>query len=628
MVNVQEGVILGLLDMPSVSYCDAETGKVVPLQAAVKKDNVEAQAALAILHACSKLSLQDALQAGKLDPRTGQALHPETGQPLDVATARRQGLWNPHLVFCVDETSGVTSLGTLMDQGRFDPLLGKIRRPSGELLSLEEAIARGVLTPVIQPEQLLDTTPSLTELIDLGKVNPSSTTFVGPNDYRMSLPDALANGFLTLSSKVKQDPDTGDIYLAQDDDVVRALVDVKENTDWLADVERAMARQARPSQRLQRLKEQIDETQGVRREVSQKEGEVASIQQAEELIAAGGQHKSDTSQQLQKLKYNAADLKLRFGNALNEAESRENKMVRINEGLEEFYFRLDETDQWLDSAIEHTQDLQASHSSLEEQLVVFKDFVEEVKTKEEDMTKLTKTADEFKEQSQEFERDVEAYRTRLQILPTIREEAEIGILDEELESIEAKYKDVSLAKVTSHELGKIPGKDKQDLEAVRTIKSELIGHERRLKELTTAGERLMEGLKEAGLTWLLDDVHSVMEDRAEQHSALLQQIGAREEQLDLSLSHQHNAATRLDAVLDMVQRAEHQLKSVGAISLDKERLADQLQEQRLMNADISSNKAAGATSWRDRRSIWRDPQTGASQREAGRRATLRGVQDT
>lgn len=213
-------------------------------------------------------------------------------------------------------------------------------------------------------------------------------------------------------------------------------------------------------------------------------------------------------------------------------------------------------------------------------------------------------------------------------MPTIREEAEIGILDEELESIEAKYKDVSrecsrhidrlasivknkksfdelndrlddvypkleeqVAKVTSHELGKIPGKDQQDLEAVRTIKSELIGHERRLKELTAAGERLMEGLKEAGLTWLLDDVHSVMEDRAEQHSALLQQIGAREEQLDMSLSHQHNAATRLDAVLDMVQRAEHQLKSVGAISLDKERLADQLQEQRLMNADISSNKA-------------------------------------
>lgn len=66
---------------------------------------------------------------------------------------------------------------------------------------------------------------------------------------------------LVLCGQVKQDPDTGDIYLAQDDDVVRALVDVKENTDWLADVERAMAHQARPSQRLQRLKEQIDETQ-------------------------------------------------------------------------------------------------------------------------------------------------------------------------------------------------------------------------------------------------------------------------------------------------------------------------------------------------------------------------------
>ena len=44
---------------------------------------------------------------------------------------------------------------------------------------------------------------------------------------------------------------------------------------------------------------------------------------------------------------------------------------------------------------------------------------------------------------QDFEREVDAYRKRLQILPTIREEGESGVLDEEIESIEAKFKDIS-----------------------------------------------------------------------------------------------------------------------------------------------------------------------------------------
>ena len=59
---------------------------------------------------------------------------------------------------------------------------------------------------------------------------------------------------------MKQDPDTGDVRLERDEDVVRCLVDVKENADWLTDVERAIASQRKPSQRLERLKDQAEET--------------------------------------------------------------------------------------------------------------------------------------------------------------------------------------------------------------------------------------------------------------------------------------------------------------------------------------------------------------------------------
>ena len=65
---------------------------------------------------------------------------------------------------------------------------------------------------------------------------------------------------------MKQDPETGDVSLERDEDVVCCLVDVKENADWLADVERALASQRKPSQRLERLKDQAEETKVLRQD--------------------------------------------------------------------------------------------------------------------------------------------------------------------------------------------------------------------------------------------------------------------------------------------------------------------------------------------------------------------------
>ncbi|KAK7501339.1 hypothetical protein BaRGS_00007464, partial [Batillaria attramentaria] len=644
IADVEEAVMMGLLNVPQAAYAEEKTAGLVPLQLAVKSAKVEPQVATALFSAFNKLSLQEAIESGKLNPKSGKFVRPDNKQAVDLDTARKSGMWNPGFVYCVDEETGaVTSLGALIDQGKLDPKTGKLHsKTAGRPLTLEEAIAKGVLTPTIQPEKYVDLTATLKELIDGGQVNPRSATFVAPNDHRMSLRDALANGFLTLGSKVKQDPETGDVFLARDEDVVRALVDVKENTDWLSDVERAIASQRKPSQRLERLQDQAEETEGLKKEISQKEPEVRqAIQQAEQLVAASGSaaapagsapgtggQKDEAAQQIQKLKYNTADLKLRFDTAANEADSRASKMVQMKEGLETFYFSLEETDQWLDSAIERAQDLQASRAPLEEQFAVFKEFIDELKTKEEDVGKLVKAADDFKDQTQDFEREVDAYRKRLQILPTISEEGEGGILDEEIESTEAKFKDISrecakhmdrlaglvknkkqfddlndklttvypalqeqLADIHNHPFGKDPQKDARDLDTLRNIKAELIGQERKVKELTAAGERLADGLTEAGMTSEAEDVLGIMETRAEQYSAMLEQIGEQEEQLDSALTEQQNVMGRLDGVEDSIAEAEDKLRGNAPISLDKDKLANQLQEQRLMNADINSNKA-------------------------------------
>ncbi|XP_070185712.1 microtubule-actin cross-linking factor 1, isoforms 6/7-like isoform X4 [Littorina saxatilis] len=636
LVDVEEAVLMGVLNVPNAAYAEEKLAGLTPLQLAVKSAKVEPKVATALFAAFDKLSLRDAINSGKLNAKSGKFVRPDTKQAVDLESARKSGVWNPDFVYCVDnETGSVTSLGAMMDSGKFDPKTGKVRSDkTGKMLSLEEAIAQGVLTPTIQPDKFVDLTATLKELIDSGQVNPRSATFVAPNDHRMSLRDALANGFLTLGSKVKQDPETGDVSLERDEDVVRCLVDVKENADWLTDVERALASQRKPSQRIERLKNQAEESKGLQQEIGQKEPEVRqAIQQAEQLVAAsagsspGGQ-KDEVAQQVQKLKYNTSDLKLRFDNASSEAGTCADKMVHMENGLEDFYFRLEETDQWMDAAIERTQDLQTEQGSIEDQYNTFKDFMEEVKSKEDDISKLVKSADDFKDQSQDFEREVDLYRKRLQILPTISEEGETGMLDEEIESIEAKYKDISrecakhmdrlaalvknkktfddlndklatvypalqeqVADIQNREFGKDPQRDARDLDALRNIKAELIGQERKLKDLTSAGERLADGLDEAGMPSEAEEVRSIIEARGDQFSALLEEIGEQEEHLDSVLTEQHNVMSRLDGVEDSIADAEDKLRASNRISLDKEKLANQLQDQRLMNADISSNKA-------------------------------------
>ena len=63
---------------------------------------------------------------------------------------------------------------------------------------------------------------------------------------------------------------------------------------------------------------------------------------------------------------------VRIPQASTEAETCSTKMEQMENGLEDFYFRLEETDQWLDAAIEKSQDLQAAQHSVEEQFNTFR----------------------------------------------------------------------------------------------------------------------------------------------------------------------------------------------------------------------------------------------------------------
>ncbi|KAK3083433.1 hypothetical protein FSP39_022457, partial [Pinctada imbricata] len=630
-MTVEEAIKSGALDLQNGLFTDPDSGEIIPISEAIRLERIDPTAARSLLEAMDKLSMQDLMQKGLINPKTGLFCPEDKSKPISIDEAIKQGLINPENVFLVDKgNDNIVSLDSLIKSGLFDPKTGQYIDPNtGEKMSLEEAVKRGLIDLNIDPELFIDSSRTLKDLIDSSKVSPRSTYFVAPNNHKLSLRDALANGFLTMNSKVKLDGE-GNVVLASDEEVVQCLVDIKENSDWMTGVEQTLGSRTKPSQRLEKLKDHALEVKAVQEDMTKrKPGVTDSIRQSEELIENNkSQKKEDAAQQLKKLRSNVADLKVRFDAAFGEAGNRSKRLVKMSADLEEFYKSLQDLDQWLDQAIEKYKDLQTSKDGIETQYEEFKDFVEELQSKEVEMANASKMADEFRDNAQEFEKEAEAYRQRIQVLPSIKEESDNDVIDDELESLEEKYRDISrdctkhmdklaaamkqkktfddlkeklgsvypqiekkLKSVDSKNFGKNSEKDSKDLGAVKDAKADLIGQERKLRELTQASEKLVKGLSDLGMRNKADEVKNAVSDLKDKHSALQGEINEKEHELEAAVSQQQNVMNRLDGIIQWMNDAESALNEGKGISLDKERLAVQLKEQQLMNAEIERNKA-------------------------------------
>lgn len=228
---------------------------------------------------------------------------------------------------------------------------------------------------------------------------------------------------------------------------------------------------------------------------------------------------------------------------------------------------------------------------------------------------------------QEFEKEAEAYRQRIQVLPPIKEEVDNNIIDDEIESLEEKFKDVSrncskhmeklaalmkqkkgfddlkdklssvypqiearLSNIHGNGLGKNPEKDAKDLSAVKELKADLIGQDKKLKDLIQSGEKLVKGLNDINMKQKADEVKESMTEMKDKHEALQSEISEKEEELSSAVSQQQNLRNRLDGLQRWMSETESALENRPLISLDKDKLAQQLKEQRLLNGEIETNK--------------------------------------
>lgn len=229
---------------------------------------------------------------------------------------------------------------------------------------------------------------------------------------------------------------------------------------------------------------------------------------------------------------------------------------------------------------------------------------------------------------QEFDKEAETFRKRLQFMPPIQEEGDTQVIDEEIESIESKYKDItrdcakhldkltglakykktfddlvekfgniypgieqSLGAMDEQSFGKNPEEDKRNSADLKDLKTDLIGQERRLKEFSNAAEKLVAGLMDMGYQDQAEDVRKKVEEIKETHAALNEEIVEKEHNLDTAISQQQSVLNRADELRNWASEAENMLDDRPLISLDKDKLNQQINDQQVMNAEIETNKA-------------------------------------
>lgn len=147
-----------------------------------------------------------------------------------------------------------------------------------------------------------------------------------------------------------------------------------------------------------------------------------------------------------------------------------------------------------------------------------------------------------------------------------------------------------LSNIHGNGLGKNPEKDTKDLTAVKELKADLIGQDRKLKDLIQSGEKLVKGLNDINMKQKAGEVKESMAEMKDKHESLQSEIGEKEEELSSAVSQQQNLRNRLDGLQRWMSETESALENRPLISLDKDKLAQQLKEQRLLNGEIETNK--------------------------------------
>lgn len=169
------------------------------------------------------------------------------------------------------------------------------------------------------------------------------------------------------------------------------------------------------------------------------------------------------------------------------------------------------------------------------------------------------------------------------------EKTEFEDLEDRLDSFYPKIEE-TLRKVSSGSASKNPDQAATDVESLKAAHAGLVTQSKTLADLGDVSEKLADALGDMNKINEAAEVKRQYRDYQNRHKNLHNAIESKQSELTNALSQTRDVSNRLGDLLSWISGSESQLRNSKAISLSMEKLNEQIQQQRLLNADITSHK--------------------------------------
>nr|CAD7258245.1 unnamed protein product [Timema shepardi] len=599
VLTLKETVSLGLIDPDSALIKDSLKKKLVKLPEAFRKGLMDAEKGNVLDSESSRLySLSAAIESGLLTtPRRG----------LSLIEGLQFGLYNPTTGGFMDPffSTGVIdrrrlTLAEAIESGLIDPSTTVIKdAASGNISSLTDAIT---------DSKLIDATA--------GKMRETST---GKN---IDLLKALEWGYI-LTAEARQAVE--EKYRHCDETLSKLL-------SWLGEVEDRLANQDVVQESAEELRNQINTLKQIKDDLDAHQRPVAScLDQIRQVVATGGDVLS--GEEVSTLEKNGRSLKSRYERSNDRTDRLLKRLIAAREELSKFRSELTSFVTWLDKArltLEEKERALSNLNKLHANADSTREFVSDVIAHQADLRFITMAAQKFVDESKEYLSSLNEFRTSLpQRLPHIEPPQET-VIRNEVSAVTAKYRDLhSRANALSDRLSGVGGRQREyrdTLDKARSwlreaepkankILSEPVGAEPRaieeqlnrakaLNNEFVAQGRLVDNAKQAVSALLrslegqqspaeMAALESPVKELENKYNQLSEALSEKVQSLDTALVQSQGVADALDSLMQWLSSTENQLKALmRPVSLNKERLEEQLREHRLLQAEVDSHRAS------------------------------------
>ncbi|CAG0880401.1 unnamed protein product [Darwinula stevensoni] len=615
-LSFMEAIQKGLLSLHSGSFTDPASEEVLTLQEAIQYGLIDPNSCVVKdTRGGFILNLPEAIRQGLVDPQKGMFYNKATNHllPLDMAIENGM-LLVPERPF---------SLMEALQYGLFDQETGKFSDPFRErAVTLQEALDSGLIDPTttVIRDPVSGKIVSLAEAVQAGLLDPITGELIDPSTgKRMSLLDAMNKGFLlTAEARLAME----EKYKLCDDTINKLLA-------WVGETEKKLATQEPAKENVDKLRNQINVLKQISNDIEEHSRPMhTAVDQMQHIMEEGQEFLSPD--EIAQLRRHGDELKQRYESASDHCDQLLKKLHSALDELSKFQSELNTFETWLADASRKLHEKEQALSDLpklKSHADTTKDLVGDVMAHQADLRFLTMAAQKFLDEGKDHLKTLNAFRTSLpqrysHIEPSDsqvrRKVADVSTAFQDLLSRANKLSEKFLSvgdkqhmyadcvdrmktwlkevepkasKLVNEPIAAEPKAIQDQLDKVKMLNNDILSQGRLLDSTKQAGKNLLDSLEGSLTPQERRHIDQTMQDLDARYNQLLGAVGGKGQELESALVASQGVSDGIDSVMNWLNQVESQLRTMmKPASLNRDRLNDQLQEQKVLHHDIDAHR--------------------------------------